>query len=295
MKTVVKKTLIVLILSCSMTNFGHAFDIDETVDDEIRKKYNPTQLVEDVGIQSNALEKNLESSKPTLSSDSDLPALPSITNQNQQKNSNLKTTTNTQQHITYKGGNIRVKSGTSFNVINSSTISDWQVRGTKVSFSLPKVTHGRGFTIPAGTSFQGEIVDSHQPQISCNGGLVAIKVYKMIYKNQAIPIDAYVIRANNKKIFLNNIKGERTYLKTLWQKGNWGRTLFNKMLTMTINLGAEGSTFILSPFPLAYGTICLGANTITSPITAFFSKGGHVSIPAGSNFRIKLNEDVMIN
>ena len=40
MKTVVKNTLIILILACSCSNFGHAFDIDETVDDEIRKNYN---------------------------------------------------------------------------------------------------------------------------------------------------------------------------------------------------------------------------------------------------------------
>ena len=101
--------------------------------------------------------------------------------------------------------------------------------------------------------------------------------------------------ADGKKIFLNNIKGDRTYLKTMWEKGNWGRTLFNKMLTMTVSLGASGSTIVLSPFPLAYGTICLGANTILSPVTAFFSKGGHVSIPAYSDFRIKLMEDAMIN
>ena len=64
------------------------------------------------------------------------------------------------------------------------------------------------------------------------------------------------------------------------------------MLNLTINLGGEGSTLILSPFPVAYGTICLGLNAITSPITAFFSKGGHVSIPANSNFRIKFEDEV---
>ena len=117
----------------------------------------------------------------------------------------------------------------------------------------------------------------------------------MIYKGQTVPIQAYVTRANDKKIFLNNIKGDRTYLKTLWKKGDWGRTLFNKMMALTVNLGGTGSTIALSPFPLAYGTLCLGANTIISPITAFFSKGGHVSIPAHSDFRIKLLEDAMIN
>jgi len=67
------------------------------------------------------------------------------------------------------------------------------------------------------------------------------------------------------------------------------------MLNLTVNLGGEGSTILLSPFPFAYGTICLGLNTLASPITAFFSKGGHVSIPAGSAFRIKLMDDVYID
>ena len=81
----------------------------------------------------------------------------------------------------------------------------------------------------------------------------------------------------------------------MWKKGNWGRTLFNKMMTLTVNLGSTGSTLVLSPFPLAYGTLCLGANTLFSPITAFFSKGGHVSIPANSSFKIKLTEDIYVN
>ena len=53
-------TLILLFLSMLMPNLGHAFDIDETVDDQIRKNYNPNQLVNDVGIN-NALEKNIQS------------------------------------------------------------------------------------------------------------------------------------------------------------------------------------------------------------------------------------------
>ena len=117
----------------------------------------------------------------------------------------------------------------------------------------------------------------------------------MIYKGRTIPLNAYVTRADSKKIFLNNIKGERNYLKTMWKKGNWGRTLFGRMLNLTVSLGGDGATLLLSPFPFAYGTICLGVNTLVSPITAFFSKGGHVSIPAGSEFRIKLLDDAYIN
>ena len=124
---------------------------------------------------------------------------------------------------------------------------------------------------------------------------MVIRVKSMIYKGQYIPVNAYVVKADSKKVFLNNIKGDRTYLKTTYKKGNWGRTIFNKMMTLSVNLGGEGSTLILSPFPFAYGTICLGLNTLTSPICAFFSKGGHVSIPAGSKFKLRLMDPVYID
>ena len=297
MKLNVKNTLIVIICYICMTNIGHAFDLDETVDDEIRKNYNPSKLVNDVDIQNSALEKNIKDTDLNTYQEP-LPSLPNISKyDNTKKMSDVKgnTITPASQLRSYSGGFYKLKGGTSFNVISSCAISDWQTKGTKVTFTTKTPVYGRGFTIPVSTVFKGEIVESHQPQFTCNGGLVAIKIYSMNYKGQVVPVDAFITRADDKKIFLNNIKGERTYLKTLWKKGDWGRTLFSKMFNLTLNLGGEGSTFILSPFPLAYGAICLGTNAIISPITAFFSKGGHVSIPAGSAFRIKLNEDVMIN
>ena len=297
MKRIVGSTLIIASLYLSSICSGHAFDIDETVDDEIRKNYNPSQLIQDVGVSNSALNKNITSSKPQLPAiDENLPALPSISDKNKTtKHYNSNNDAEILVTKRYTGGNIKIKSGTSFDVISANTISDWQRKGTTVKFKLKGNKFGKDYTIPAGTIFLGEIIESHQPQITCNGGLIVIKVDSMIYKEQKIPVTAYVTRANDKKIFFNNIKGERNYIKTTWQKGNWGRTLFNKMLTVSIGLGGEGSTLILSPFPFAYGTLCLGLNTITSPICAFFSKGGHISIPANSNFRIKFIEDAMIN
>ncbi len=296
MRKNVKNTLIIASLYIIFTCQGHAFDIDATVDDEIRRNYNPNQLVDDVGIKPQALDKKLESMQSVKYVDENLPELPSITKHGSStKTSDVKNNTIVAPSKIYTGGNIKVKAGTSFNVTNSASISDWQRRGTNVKFVTKGNTFGKAYTIPNGTIFLGEIIDSHQPQITCNGGLVVIKVDTMIYKGQRIPVTAYVTRANDKKIFFNNIKGKRTYWKTTWKKGNWGRTIFDKMLTVTVGLGAEGSTLILSPFPLAYGTVCLGLNTLTSPICAFFSKGEHLSIPSGSNFRIKLLEDVMID
>lgn len=284
------KALIIASLYIISTQNVHAFDIDATVDDEIRKNYNSTQLIQDIGIKNSALDKTIKNDVK----DENLPELPNITKQ--KNHSVVHDISHTQvSYKPYTGGNIKVKSGTSFDVVNLKSVSDWQRKGTKIIFKTKGNTFGKNYTIPAGTIFNGEIIESHQPQITCNGGLIVIKIDSMIYKDQKIPVLAYITRANDKKIFFNNIKGKRTYLQTTWEKGNWGRTLFNKMFNVTVGLGGESSTLVLTPFPIAYGTICLGTNAITSPICAFFSKGEHISIPADSNFRIKLMEDVMIN
>ena len=296
---VVKNTLIIIFLLLCMPNFCHAFDLDATVDDQIRKNYNDTKLIEDTGKKNKALDKTLENLKPSVPPDEALPSLPNISKQPKStKTSDIKggtTITPPRTYIPYKGGNIKVKKGTSFDVVNSSAISDWQRRGTKVKFTVKNQINTRNYTIPAWTAFNGEIIESHQPQISCNGGLVAIRIYSMIYKGQTIPVNGYITRANDKKVFFNDIKGERKYLKTVWKKGSWGRALFHRMMNLTINLGGSSSTVILSPFPFLYGTLCFSFNTLVSPVTAFFQKGGHVSIPSGSKFKIKLLEDIYID
>lgn len=276
-----KRTFLLTLILLSISSKAFAFDLDLTVDDDIRKNYNSSKLVKDT---------HTEDVEETL------PALPEIS---KYKEAETITAPPTQEvynpPVIAKRGNTKIHAGTVFEVVNSAKISDWQQKGANVRFATKTPIVKKKYTIPAGTIFTGEILESHQPQITCNGGLVVIRIRSMIYKGQTIPINAYVTKANAKKIFLNNIKGERTYLQTTWKKGNWGRTIFNKMMTLTVNLGGEGSTLILSPFPFAYGTICLGLNTLTSPICAFFAKGGHVSIPAGSKFSIRLLDEAYID
>lgn len=279
LKTTLRIVTITLFIPILCAEHVFAFDLDMTVDDDIRKNYNSSKLVKDTN--SDITE--------------DLPELPDNLKNQKTSTTVKKTTKQTPEiQITHKG-NTKIPKGISFNVVSTVNISDWQQKGTIVKFKTTSPIYRKKYTIPAFTNFTGEIVKSHQPQVSCNGGLVAIKIKSMNYNGATIPINAYITRADEKIIFLNNIKGERTYLKTVWEKGNWGRTIFNKMLTLTVNLGSDGSTLLLSPFPFTYGTICLGANAIISPVTAFFQKGKHVSIKSGSQFKIKLLDDAYIN
>lgn len=272
----IKRDLILIIISLfCFINHAHALDLDETVDDELRKNYDYSKLQKDMNIEET------------------LPSLPEISKYNKPEAAAPKQEVKPPLY-NLSTGTVKISGGTSFDVVNSSKVSDWLTKGSTVKFYNKTPIVKKKYTIPANTAFYGEVIESHQPQISCNGGLVVIRLRSMTYKGHTIPINAYVTRADDKMIFLNNIKGERTYLKTMWKKGNWGRTLFGRMLTMTVNLGGDGATLLFSPFPFAYGTICLGLNTLTSPITAFFSKGGHVSIASGSRFRVKFMDDVFI-
>lgn len=274
MLRIVMCTLFVLIY---LSNHAHAFDLDMTVDDEIRKNYNSSKIID------------------TYVPDESLPPLPEKLKNSAQVSTVQKPKTVAKTPALVTKGNVKIHKGTVFNVVSVAKISDWQAKGTVVKFKTNRSINKRKYTIPSGTVFSGEIIERHQPQISCNGGLVVIRIHYMTYKGQNIPLNAYITKADDKLIFLNNIKGERTYLKTVWKKGNWGRSLFGRMLTLTVNLGSEGSTFLLSPFPLLYGSLCFGANTLISPVTAFFQKGGHVLINAGSNFKIRLLEDSYID
>ncbi|MCQ2739858.1 MAG: hypothetical protein MJ237_06490 [bacterium] len=269
-----------------MQGLCHAFDLDETVDDEIRKNYKDTKLINDMKLE--VIDEN-------ENNNTSLPKLPDVVKTSSNKSLQTSTLSKTTNQLPPNIGNTKIAKHTIFNVTSSNSISDSMHAGTTIKFTMKNAMNKKNYTIPAGTTFIGEITESHPPQITCNGGLVSIRINSMVYKGQNIPINAYITKANSKNIFLNDIKGKRTYLSTMWKKGNWGRTMFNRMLTLTVNLGSDGSTLILAPFPFLYGSICVGLNTLTSPITAFFSKGGHVSIPSGSPFRIKLTNEVYIN
>ena len=252
-------TLFIVFLSFE---HAHAFDLDMTVDDDIRKNYNSQKLVKDTRTEElDTLPDLPDRLKNETGIVEKLPKSKNSFSQIQPPQKNINT------------GNTKISKGQSFYVKNNSQISDWQKRGTNVKFTLKSPVVKSKYALPSGTIFTGEVLESHQPQITGNGGLVVIRLRSMNYKGNVFPLNGYITRANDKKIFLNNIKGERRYLKTMWNKGNWGRSIFNRMLTLTVNLGGDGSTLLLSPFPFMYGTICLGLNTLTSPICAFFNKG----------------------
>jgi hypothetical protein len=169
------------------------------------------------------------------------------------------------------------KKGTKFRVKSTGVISDSLKEGSRVYF---KGTDG--------TTFGAVVVNAHLPQLTGNGGLVVLMVESM----GSSSAHAKITKANHKKIFLNNIKGKRSYFKGVAGSTKPGRIFYDNMVRATGALATNKFTMILTPFTAAAGVIVYGVNMAGSPIFALFSKGGRLAIPAGAEFEIKLIEDI---
>ncbi len=259
-----------------------ALELDLSVDEEIKKKYNTTQLEQDV-----------------------LPALPKIDSQLQQKAPVSNTSTVPHSTPTYtntapviskvdKKNAVKIPKWTKFQTTSNQKISDWSAKGSSVSFTSYTPVYKKQITIPAGTVFKGIVVDSHRPQITGNGGLVEIRLTNMIYNGKNIPINAKITKANTKKIFFNNIKGPHQYWKGVGKQIDKGENFYQKTRKTSSKLANNPIGIIISPVPVVIGWGSYAVCTVLSPVTGLFSKGGNISIPAGSNFEIKLLDTAYI-
>lgn len=274
-----------------------ALDLDTSVDDEIRRNYDPNKLEKDVLPPLPLLPEILKHESPqakTITTGKKEAAVPvtqqSSTSKVSQPSNKSKILTPSLAQKNYA----TLKKGTKFRVKLYTNISDRSPMGAGLTFVNIYPVTTTYFTVPTGAQFKGRVIDSHTPQFAGNGGLIVIQVDKLLLKSGSQNISAYVTKANHKKIFLNNIKGKHTYMKGIANSVKPGSRFFNKMMTLTVSLAKDGVSIILTPFSLASGVLVFGFNAVMSPVFAIFSKGGSISIPAGSDFEIKLLDDCII-
>ena len=118
------KKIIFFLIFVIFLNHAHAFDLDETVDDELRKNYNSSKLIEPIDDNNHALNKSMEETES-------LPQLPNIvkSDDNISKPANSNTVykpTKSVQKASLK--NIKITKGSTIEVYNTNQISDWQSR-----------------------------------------------------------------------------------------------------------------------------------------------------------------------
>ena len=263
-----------------------AFELDTSIDADIRKNYNPTKIEEDAVLPVLPKILNEKNAQPTANARIQSPQAQG----NPLKEIQYSPSAYTSSVESYA----TLKHGTKIKVKLLSPISDRSKKGTQVSFISKYPVTTTYFTIPTGTVFKGEILESHKPQFTGNGGLIVINVDSVIINNEIHPIKGVVVKAGSKKIFFNNIKGKRRYINSAFKSMAPGGRFFQKMFGLTLQLTRGGSEILLTPFSLGIGTIGLGGNILAAPLIAVFYKGDSVSLPEGTNFEIKLTQDVFI-
>ena len=250
-----------------------AIDFDVSVDEEIKKKYNTNKI------------------------EYDLPPLPKVqstTSVNTQKPSVATSVTKVSAPTNVvqlnKTNGYKIKAWSKFLVVSSQTISDNLKSGANLTFTLQQDWYGKYVKLPKGTKLYGKVQRSHKPQYTGNGGSIVFKIVAVSYNGKTYQMDAKVTKANNKNIFLNNIKGERRYLKGVKKQVEKGEAFYNKTSKTATKLSSNPILFIISPIPKVVGFAGYGVCTLLSPITAVSTKGDNLSIPSGKVFEIKLLE-----
>lgn len=267
-----------------------SLELDTSVDDEIRRTYDPSKLEQSLPDLPKAAPSQDISPKNTQVPQTPPKSLPVTPDAKPQIG--VKKFQNDYKYD--KSTAIRIKKGTKFRVKSNSVISDYLKEGARVSFTSVKPVTQRYVTITEGTRFTAVVKNSHMPQFTGNGGLIVLMVDSMTFNGQTRSVHAKITKANLKKIFFNNIKGKRAYWKGVAKQIDKGENFYKKTRRTSRKLADNPVGILISPIPTITGILVYAVNFAGSPIFAIWYKGGRISIPAGSEFEIKLLEDVYL-
>lgn len=298
-----KKTLSLMLALSMFSMSALALELDTSVDEEIRKHYNPSQIEKDLlpPLPKTEVTTPKTTSTPTSSQSSQTPLtpknLPAIEQTNKKAPRRIENLPGQEKSKFSREGitAIKIKKGTKFKVKSLTAISDSTPVNSTMSFKTQESITQRYVTIPAGTIFKATIEDSHPPQMTGNGGLIVINVDRLVFRGTTRKVEAKITKANGKKIFVNNIKGKHQYWKGVANSTKPGAKFYKKSMRGTVKLAQNPWTLILTPFTAVAGVLVYGVNIVGSPVFAIFAKGGRISIPAGTDFEIKLLEDVYLD
>lgn len=290
-----KKIFSLFVATLLLSSHCFAFELDTSVDEEIRKNYNPSALEQNLPALPKTAPSQSATTKTTVTTtNKTTPVVPKTQPVSQPFKPQLVIKKMDNDYKFDKSTAIRIKKGTKFRVKSNCVISDYQREGTRVSFTSIKPVTQRYITINEGTRFNAVVEDSHLPQFTGNGGLIVLMVDGIVVNNSTKSVHAKITKANMKKVFLNNIKGKRGYIKGVSRQVDKGENFYKKTRRTSTKLADNPVGLIISPIPTVFGAVVYAVNLVGSPVFAIWAKGSRISIPAGSEFEIKLLEDVYL-
>lgn len=289
----IKTIILVLLLIFCVSDVSIGYELDLSVNEEIQKKYDSNKLNEDMEISSkSSSQTSSKTSNKTKTSNKSVPKTTPIFD-----SSSIPIISNIQNAVNKTASKIGMKlpAGTTFEVKSGVKLSDWSGINTPITFTSINTVTKKLITVPSGTIFKGQVSMTHHGQITGNGALLEIRITSMTLNGKTYPIEGKVTKVNSKNIFLNKIKGQRQYITGVKNKVQTGVNFYKKSRQISTKLSSNPIGTIISPIPTIVGVVGSAATTLVSPITGLTQKGSSVTIPAGSEFEIKLTEDAYLN
>lgn len=183
------------------------------------------------------------------------------------------------------------KRGTKVRVVACDELNSQERKYKRMEFVTIEPVVTTYSTIPIGTKIKGEVVKIKEPQYFGNGALVSLKANKLVYEDGIREVSGVVTRTNEKKVFFNKVKGERTYLKEMAKYTQSGKDYYRKMALKSHDYAASPKTILISPFPVLAGVVGIGAHAMISPFHSFKVKGEEIKLASGSEYELKLTSD----
>lgn len=188
----------------------------------------------------------------------------------------------------------KISKGTKFLVRSNQEINNYQNNGTKIVFESMYPEKVFSNKKPQKLVFKGRIIKHRNAQMGSNGGLVKIRIEKMMIDNVNYPIAAMITKINNKPVFFNSIKGNSAYIQNTKGALSNGNRYIGSVYKDPCTTFCNDDHILVSPLYLLSGAILQTSNILVSPIAGLLKPGKNVYIQKDSSFLIKLEEDVFV-
>lgn len=186
-----------------------------------------------------------------------------------------------------------LEKGRTFEVKSMQPMSYESTGGTEIKFET--IYPERVFLNkdPQKLVFTGEVVKNNPPRKGGGSGTLKVLIKNVKLENITYPAEAYITKMNKKGVFFGAVAGPSNYRDNLADTANNGtiNTIYKDPCKTTTE---ECVSTAVKPFYFLTGALLQTADLFLSPLVAFFVPGKELYIPEGTEFEIKLENDIPV-
>lgn len=188
---------------------------------------------------------------------------------------------------------VKLEKGRIFEVKSLQSMSSKSSSGTEVKFETIYPEKVMTSKDPIKLVFIGEVIKNKPPGKGGSSAALKVQIKNVKLENITYPAIAYISKMNRKGVFFGFIGGKSNYMNNLADTANNGtiNNIYKDPCHLTEH---ECVNVVVKPVYYTAGALLQLADLLLSPVVAFFVPGNEVDIPEGTEFEIKIEDDIPI-